>query len=371
MDSLSSKQPKRRTARDGKALLKANLISSEKVVEVEQTRNNFSMAVTPEMMNLIDPNDPNDPIARQFIPTKAELQVSPEEYADPIADDPFSPVKGITHRYPDRLLLKPVHVCPVYCRFCLRREKVGSDGEALSAAELSVALDYVSAHEEVWEVILTGGDPLILPAVRLAHLICELDRIPHVSVIRIHTRVPVVDPNRINTEMLKALKVKTPVYVVLHTNHPRELTAEAEVACASLVDSGIPMLSQSALLKGVNDDPEVMSQLMKTLVRNRIKPYYLHHGDLAEGTGHFRTSIEEGQEIVRRLRGRISGMCQPTYVLDIPGGYGKVPIGPQYLHNAEDAENSYLVEDPWLQAHKYPPKPGTANREQHRSRPWT
>lgn len=364
-----SQQPRQQTARNSQDLIDAGLISSKKATEIERTRDNFSMAVTPEMMALINPADSADPIARQFIPTESELKIAPEEKADPIGDDPFSPVKGITHRYPDRLLLKPVHVCPVYCRFCFRREKVGTGGEGLSPTELAQALDYIRAHPQVWEVILTGGDPLILSKTRLAHIIRELNAIAHVDVIRIHTRVPVVDPQRVDAELTQALKVSTPVYVVLHANHPREMTTAAERACAALVDAGIPMLSQSVLLRGVNDDPATMSQLMRTFVRNRIKPYYLHQGDLAQGTRHFRTSIEEGQDIMRQLRGRISGICQPTYVLDIPGGYGKVPIGPHYLQDGL-TDGTYRVEDPWSKTHDYPPQPAPDNHTEIRRKPW-
>ncbi|HEY9619628.1 MAG TPA: lysine-2,3-aminomutase-like protein [Crinalium sp.] len=342
------------TARNSQDLLDAGLISQNQAKDIDQTSENFSMAITPEMMELINPDDPNDPIARQFIPSLEEFNVLPEEFADPIGDEPFTKVKGIVHRYPDRLLLKPLHVCAVYCRFCLRREQVGSDGEGLSPTELEEALDYIRSHSEVWEVILSGGDPLILSKSRLSYIIRALDTIEHVEVIRIHTRVPVVAPSRVDAEMVQALKVKTPVYVVLHANHPRELTEEAIAACDQLVDHGIPMLSQSALLKGINDDPQTMAQLMRRLTRARVKPYYLHHGDLAQGTSHFRTSIEEGQAIMRSLRGDLSGLCQPTYVLDIPGGHGKVPIGPTYLQKEGEGDR-YQVEDPWSNLHTYPP----------------
>ena len=358
----------KQTARKSQDLMDAGLISPEKAAEIDRTAAQFSMAITSDMMALLEPSIPENPIARQFVPTAAELRVLPEEDADPIGDAPFSPIKGITHRYPDRLLLKLVHVCPVYCRFCFRREKVGTGGEGLSPAELSTALAYIRKQTDVWEVILSGGDPLILPSSRLEHVIRELDAIDHVDVIRIHTRVPVVDPQRVDTALIKALKVKTPVYVVLHANHPLEITASAEIACAALVDAGIPMLSQSVLLKGVNDDPKIMTQLMRAFIRNRIKPYYLHHGDLAQGTSHFRTSIKAGQEIMRLMRGRVSGLCQPTYILDIPGGYGKVPIGPQYLY-AGNEEDMYQVEDPWSKIHEYPPEAKTANSEKPHNNP--
>ena len=288
----------------------------------------YAVAITPAMAALIDRDDPADPIARQFVPDPRELVTTPEEREDPIGDHAHSPVEGIVHRYPDRVLLKAVHVCPVYCRFCFRREMVGPHGlGTLSPAELDAALGYIAAHEEIWEVILTGGDPLVLSPRRLREITERLAAVPHVKIVRFHTRVPVVQPERIDASLIEALRTsgKT-TYIALHANHPRELTPEACVAIARLVDAGIVMLSQSVLLRGVNDDAEVLAALMRAFVENRIKPYYLHHPDLAPGTSHFRLSIEEGQGIVAQLRGRVSGLCQPTYVLDIPGGYGKSPI---------------------------------------------
>jgi len=335
-------------------LVEAGLVEPSQAEEIDEVSQVFAMAVTPEMLALIVPGDRDDPIARQFVPSSEELITLPEERADPIGDDVFTPVKGITHRYPDRLLLKPVLVCPIYCRCCFRREKVGPGGGVLTSDELEVALDYIRVHTEVWEVILSGGDPLVLSERRIAYIVSALDTIEHVEVIRVHTRVPVVEPGWVTPGLVQALKVSTPVYVVLHCDHPRELTNAARTACAALVDAGIPMLSQTVLLKGVNDDYETLSQLQRALVRARVKPYYLHHGDLARGTSHFRTSIEEGQNLMRALRGRVSGICQPTYVLDIPGGHGKVPIGPNYLRR-DDMDDRYLVEDFRGGVHIYPP----------------
>ena len=235
--------------------------------EIAEVEEQFSVAVTPEMLELIPPGDPVDPIFLQFVPTASELQIQPEELPDPIGDDPYSPIKGITHRYPDRVLLKPVHICPVYCRFCLRREQVGPGSEVLSPDEMEQALDYIRSHPEIWEVILTGGDPMVLSARRLHEIIRTLDAIRHVEIIRLHTRVPVVDPRKITHELVTALKTATPVYVVLHTNHAREMTPAAAAACARLVDAGIPMLSQTVLLKGVNDDRKSMEDLLRTLAR--------------------------------------------------------------------------------------------------------
>jgi len=278
--------------------------------------------------------------------------------ADPIGDSTHSPVEGIVHRYPDRVLLKLVNVCAVYCRFCFRRETVGPQGNTLAPAALARAFDYITAHPEIWEVVLTGGDPLLLSPRQLRHACARLAAIAHVKVVRIHTRMPVADPERVTATRVRALKSGgKATYVVLHANHPRELTPAARDACARLVDAGIPMLSQSVLLRGVNDDPHVLGELLRAFVECRVKPYYLHHADLAPGTSHLRTTIEDGQALMRAVRGRLSGLCQPTYVLDIPGGHGKSPIGPNYLtvECATAGARRYRVEDFKGAQHLYPP----------------
>jgi lysine 2,3-aminomutase len=319
------------------------------------------------MAALIDPDDPDDPIARQFIPSVQELVREPSEDPDPIGDHAHSPVAGIVHRYPDRVLFKLVHVCAVYCRFCFRREMVGpGKGTALSQGAYDNALAYIRAHSEIWEVILTGGDPLMLSPRRLAEIMADIATIDHVRIIRIHTRVPVADPARISAEMINALKVGgATTWVALHANHARELTDRARAACAGIIDAGIPMVSQSVLLRGVNDNAAALEALMRALVECRIKPYYLHHGDLAPGTSHLRTTLEQGQELMRVLRGRVSGLCQPDYVLDIPGGHGKAPVGPNYLAPANSfsrereqfEKTRYRVVDYCGDVHLYPPQP--------------
>jgi lysine 2,3-aminomutase len=346
------------TGRRAADLVAAGVLAAEEEAAVAALSEEFALAVTPEMLALMVPGDPEDPIYRQFVPAAEERVARPEERADPIGDGAHSPLKGIVHRYPDRVLLTPVHVCPVYCRFCFRRERVGPGGEDLSPAELAAALGYVRRRPEIWEVIVTGGDPLVLSPRRLAAIVEALVAIDHVEVIRFHSRVPVVDPRRVSAEMVAALRAPKAVYVVLHSNHARELTPEALAACARLIDAGIPMLCQTVLLRGVNDDPESLRDLFRALVRARIKPYYLHHGDLARGTGHLRTTIARGQALMRSLRGRLSGLCQPTYVLDLPGGHGKVPIGPTYLR--PDVRGRYLVEDVDGRRHAYPPVPDAA-----------
>jgi lysine 2,3-aminomutase len=343
----------RKTLRSVPALRQAGLIDASEALHAVAAR--YAIAITPTVADLIERDTAHDPIARQFVPSEDELVVAPEERADPIGDDAHQPVEGVVHRYPDRVLLKLVHVCPVYCRFCFRREMVGpGKRKALSPAELDVALDYIRSHDAIWEVILTGGDPLILSPRKLRGVMQALAAIDHVKIVRIHTRVPTVAPERITATLTRALKIDgKATYVVLHANHVRELSAAARQACARLIDAGLPMLSQSVLLKGVNDDAATLEALLRGLVEIRIKPYYLHHADLAPGTSAFRTSIDDGQALMRTLRGRVSGLCQPTYVLDIPGGAGKMPIGPNYLENQEDGRRT--VRDNNGAVHAYPP----------------
>ncbi len=335
-------------------LISRGLVAPDDAAGIEAVTARYAMAITPPMLALIE-GGADDPIARQFVPDPAELHTSAEELADPIGDHAHSPVEGIVHRYPDRVLLKAVHVCPVYCRFCFRREMVGPNGEGtLSPEKLAAALAYIAANPQIWEVILTGGDPLILSPRRLAAIMRGLSAIPHVKIVRFHTRVPVVQPDRIDADLIAAIRESGKVtYVALHANHPREMTDDARAACARLVDSGIAMVSQTVLLKGINDDPVVLGQLMRAFVETRVKPYYLHHPDLAPGTGHFRLSIEEGQAIVASLRGTISGLCQPTYILDIPGGHGKAPLNPASAQRV--ADGCYAVSDYRGGEHTYPP----------------
>ncbi|WP_442885736.1 lysine-2,3-aminomutase-like protein [Caulobacter sp. CCNWLW153] len=341
----------KKTLRSASALADAGLVAADRLPALERVAAQYAVAITPDMAQLIDEADPFDPIARQFVADEAELVTLPAERADPIGDFAHSPVEGIVHRYPDRVLLKPTHTCAVYCRFCFRREMVGPEGlKTLSPAELDAAFAYIAARPQIWEVIVTGGDPFVLSPRRIADLMDRLEAIEHVKVVRFHTRIPSVDPEAVTPELVAALKRGSKaVYVALHANHARELTPAARAACARLVDAGVPMIGQTVLLKGVNDDPESLGALMRALVETRVKPYYLHQGDLAPGTSHLRTTVEEGQALMKAIRGRYSGLCQPTYVLDIPDGHGKVPIGPNYL-------DAGAVEDPRGQTHAYPPK---------------
>jgi lysine 2,3-aminomutase len=335
-------------------LIAAGLVARQSRDALTAVGERYAIAVNETVESLIDRADPDDPIARQFVPSAAERITTPEELFDPIGDAALSPVEGVIHRYPDRVLLKLLHVCPVYCRFCFRRESVGPGSEThLSPDALDKAFAYIAAHPDIFEVILTGGDPLILSSRRLEEIFARLGAIAHAQVVRIHTRVPVVAPALVTDRLAELLRRsgKT-VYVALHANHPRELNEAAAVAAAKLIDAGIPMLSQSVLLRGVNDDVETLAALMRRFVALRIKPYYLHHPDLARGTSHFRLSIAEGQRLVAALRGRISGLCQPRYMLDIPGGFGKVPLDGV----TPDEDGTYRFQDFRGAIHVYPPK---------------
>ncbi len=333
-------------------LLSAGLVSPERADALHQVASRWAVALTPGLAARIDPADPLDPLARQFVPHEDELLVGPDELGDPIGDLAFRAVKGIVHRYPDRVLLTPTHACAVYCRFCFRRERVGPGGDALAPAELERALDYVAGDARIWEVILSGGDPLVLAPRRIEAIVRRLGEIPHVRVIRVHTRVPAVDPERVTPALVAALESPKAVWLVLHVNHVRELDGAAPGAIARIARAGVPMLAQTVLLAGVNDDPVALEELFRALVALRVKPYYLHHLDLAPGTARFRTSIAAGQALVGGLRGRVSGLCQPTYVLDIPGGAGKVPIGPSYLGET-DADGTRVVSDWQGKPHAY------------------
>jgi len=344
-----------KTLRTTADLARALLISEVDRAALDAVAARYAVAVTPALADMIERDDIHDPLASQFVPTASELLTAPEENVDPIGDDAHSPLPGLVHRYPDRVLLKLVHVCPVYCRYCFRREMVGPHGRGtMSGREISAALDYIRRTPAIWEVILTGGEPLLMSPRRLRRVMQELGQIDHVKILRVHTRLPAVQPERISAELIRALKSSgKATYLVLHANHARELTPAVRSACAAIVDAGIPMLSQSVLLRNVNDDPDTLEALFRALVECRIKPYYLHHADLAPGTAHFRTSIATGQAAMRALRGRLSGIAQPTYVLDIPGGHGKSPIGPNYL--SRDEAGQMHVSDYNGGSHCYPP----------------
>ena len=292
-----------------------------------------------------------DAVGKQYVPDGRENIVTPEEDSDPIGDGAHSPVKGLVHRYPDRVLLKITDTCSVYCRFCFRKDMVGKGEGVLKEDEVSAALSYIRSHKGIREIILSGGDPLTLSNRRLRDLFAELESIPHLDIIRVHTRAPLVQPDRIDGELASLfLSLKKALYVVLHVNHAQEINGSVRDAFFRLSRSGAVLLSQSVLLKGINDKAEILEDLFRTLLANRVKPYYLHHPDLAPGTGHFRLSIKEGQDIVKALRGNVTGLAYPTYVLDLPGGYGKMPLTPTYLESLSDG--TVLIED--YKGHKHP-----------------
>jgi lysine 2,3-aminomutase len=327
-------------------LARAGLVEADATAALEAVAARYAIAVTPAVAALIDPADPSDPIGLQYLPSPEELISAPGEQADPTGDQIHAPVKGIVHRYPDRLLLTATYACAVYCRFCFRREVVGPGGAGgLTPAELDGALAYIAGHPEVWEVILTGGDPLVLSPRRIADLVRHLSDIPHVKILRVHTRLPVADPEKVSEALVGALSVsRLTLAVGVHVNHARELTPAADAALARLAGAGALLLSQTVLLRGVNDRVEVLGDLMRALVERGVRPYYLHHPDPAPGTARFRVTLAEGQALVRGLRGRYSGLCQPTYVLDIPGGFGKVPAGPAWI---ESDGAGLTATDPW------------------------
>lgn len=338
-------------------LARAGLVSAGNLPGLRAVAERYAVAVTPAVARRIAAG--SDGVALQFLPSPDELTAAGDELPDPIGDHAHSPVPGIVHRYPDRLLLQPTTTCPVYCRYCFRRETVGRpDAGLLGRDELSAALDYIRGQPQVWEVILSGGDPLILSPRRLGRIAAGLATAEHVRILRVHSRVPVAAPERITPELLAALRgARQTVWLVLHVNHPDELDDAALAACARLADAGIPLMSQSVLLRGVNDDAATLERLFRRLVEHRVRPYYLHHCDLAPGTARFRTGIEAGQALMQELRGRVSGLCQPAYVLDIPGGAGKSPLGPSWIARDEGTAE-WRVRDYRGGVHRYPADPG-------------
>ena len=331
--------------RDAAGVIAAGLAAPDMRAALDAVGDRYAVLIPDALRALI--HDPAGPIGRQFIPHPDELLTAPHEHPDPIGDDRLSPVPGIVHRYADRALLKPLLICPTYCRFCFRREHVGPDGGLLTDAQLCAAYAWLRAHPAVREVILTGGDPLMLSPRRLASIVAALNAIPHIELIRIHTRVPVADPARVTSALAASLTSAAPVWMVVHVNHADELTPGAVTALDAIRSAGVPLLSQYVLLRGVNDSADALAALFRTLLRARVKPYYLHQLDPAPGTARFAVPVAEGQAILRALRGRLTGLAWPTYVIDIPGGHGKVPAGPSYLGPG-------VVQDPSGLPHPYP-----------------
>ena len=337
-------------------LVDAGLVDHAQAAELDAVASRYAIAITPALATLIDRDDPADPIARQFVPSPRELDATPDERADPIGDMAHAPVPGIVHRHRDRVLLKAVSACPVYCRFCFRRESVGpTNSDALTPEEIEAALSYIADHPEIWEVILTGGDPLVLSPRRIREISARIGGLEHVKVLRWHTRVPIVDPERVTDDLVESLHAGgAATWVAIHANHPREFTNTAIAAVGRLVDAGIPLVSQSVLLNGVNDDVATLEDLMRLFVSLRIKPYYLHHPDLARGTSHFRVTIDDGLGLIRALRTRMSGLAMPNYVIDIPGGFGKVSLESRDVAKVGD---HWRIRDADGHLHTYPPSP--------------
>ncbi|MCP1270481.1 lysine-2,3-aminomutase-like protein [Acetobacter cerevisiae] len=322
----------RRLLRTPEDLIAAGLVPPEQKDALAAVAQDYATAIPPAFLDLIE--QPDDPIGVQVIPSPEELLITPEERSDPIGDEALSPVPGIVHRYADRALLKPLLVCPLYCRFCFRREHVGPDGGVLDDAALEKALDWLRSHPAIREVILTGGDPLMLSPRRLGQIITALSAMPHVTTIRLHTRVPVAAPERVTDALLDVLETDKALWMAIHINHAREMSEAARACLKRLVRRGVPLLGQSVLLRGVNDSEQALEDLFRSMVEVRMRPYYLHQLDPAPGTARFHVPVAEGQRLLAGLRGRVTGLAWPTYVLDIPGGYGKVPLGPDYVDGA-------------------------------------
>jgi len=318
-----------RTIRDAAGLVAAGLVAPGERAGIEAVGARYAIALPSAMRALIAA--PDDPIGRQFIPDVAELVTAPHELADPIGDAAHTPIKGIVHRYADRALLKPLLTCPIYCRFCFRREQVGPDGGVLSEVELQAAYAWLAVRPVIREVILTGGDPLMLSPRRLGAIVRALSAIPHLDTIRVHSRVPVADPRLVTADLAAALRTDKAMWLVLHANHAREFTEGARTALRLIQAEGVPVLGQSVLLRGVNDSEAALEELFRAMLSARVKPYYLHQLDAAPGTARFHVPVAEGRRLLRALRGRVTGLAWPTYVLDIPGGFGKVPLNPDYL----------------------------------------
>ncbi len=345
---------KDKTLRSIEDLVAAGLLPAAALAELEPVAEQFAVGVSPPMAAVMRSGDTDGAVRRQFVPDRRELTVTPAERHDPIGDDAHSPLFGLVHRYPDRVLFKLVSVCPVYCRFCFRREMVGPEGDgAMSDEDLAAAAAYARARPEIREVILTGGDPLMLSARRVRTVMAHLNAIPHLDIIRWHTRVPVVAPERLTEDLVAAVSQsdKT-VALAVHCNHVDELTGPAEAGLRALRRAGVMLLSQTVLLKGINDSVPALETLMRAFLRLGVLPYYLHHGDLAKGTSHFRTTLAEGLDLVEALRGRLSGLAQPTYVLDLPGGAGKVPVTRELI--AQGGARTWTGD--W---HAYPPGAGS------------
>ncbi len=318
-------------------------LSPEEEKGIDKARGRLAMAITPYWANLIDAEDPNCPIRRQSVPVGAEFSIAPHEMADPCAEDRDSPVPHLVHRYPDRVLLLATEHCAMYCRHCTRRRLVGEheEKEENPLTRFDAAIEYIKANRKIRDVLISGGDPLVLEDEPLENLLQKIRDISHVEFLRIGTRIPVTLPQRVNEKLIGMLKKYSPIWMSVHFNHPKEITKRCKLACDMLSDSGIPLGSQSVLLKGVNDRPYVMKRLVHDLLQIRVRPYYIYQCDPVRGTQHFRTPVAVGINIIEKLRGHTSGYAVPTYVIDGPGGGGKIPVGPNYI--LSQAKGKYVL----------------------------
>ncbi len=306
-------------------------LDDDAIAGVEEALKHFRMAITPYYLSLIDPDDPYDPVRLQAVPSYMEGVHKEEDLLDPLEEDADSPVPGLTHRYPDRVLFLITDMCSMYCRHCTRRRMAGQKDGARSLSDIDACIDYIRSKPMIRDIVLSGGDALLMDEDRLEYIISELREIDHVEIIRLGTRTPVVMPQRITQKLCDMLKKYQPIWLNTHFNHPQELTAESRRACELLADSGIPVGNQSVLLRGVNDCVHVQRKLVNGLVYIRVRPYYIYQCDLSLGISHFRTPVSKGIEIIEGLRGHTSGFAVPTFVVDAPGGGGKIPVGPNYI----------------------------------------
>lgn len=316
-------------------------LTPEEAMGINRCLGTLRMAITPYYLSLIDQSDPNDPIRKQAIPTTSELELSSCDCEDPLHEEADSPVPGLTHRYPDRVLLLVTDKCAMYCRHCTRRRFAGQTDQSLPMEQIQRAIEYIEKTPVIRDVLISGGDPLLLSDEKLEQIIKRLRAIPHVEIIRIGSRVPVVMPQRITPELVEMLKKYHPIWLNTHFNHPNEVTPESKKACEMLANVGIPLGNQTVLLRGINDCIHVMKKLMHELVKIRVRPYYIYQCDLSMGIKHFRTKVSKGIEIIEGLRGHTSGFAVPTFVIDAPGGGGKIPVMPNYLLST--AENKVIL----------------------------
>jgi len=314
------------------AVSKILILTPQEEEGIRKSNGRLAMAITPHWMTLMDVSDPECPIRRQAIPLSDEFKFTNNEFVDPCSEDRDSPVSGLVHRYPDRVLLLATDQCAMYCRHCTRRRMVGDkEPQTLSNKDLDTALDYIRSNKKIRDVLISGGDPLMLEDDELEAILKKVSDIPHVELLRIGTRVPVTLPQRITPELIEMLKKYSPLWMSVHFNHSKEISKRTKVACDMLADAGIPLGSQTVLLKGINDKPYIMKKLMHDLLKIRVRPYYIYQCDPVKGTAHFRTPIAVGINIIEKMRGFTSGYAVPTYVVDAPGGGGKIPVGPNYL----------------------------------------